>query len=510
MRPPDPRILLWSIPVVAALGLGLLIGWGGMRVGFALLAITPAAIIAAVLVRKPQNFLDAALVAGFLGAGLSRYLTAPTGLLLDAVLVAGLLVLVLSRSLDRDLARLRSPMLWVIAAWTAMCVLQLLNPEAVSRAAWFYSVRGVALYFVLALPLGLLLIRDRKDARRLLHVWLALSVLGSLWGMKQLWIGLDPFEQAWLREPGNFSTHVLFGRLRVFSFYSDSGQFGAAQGHALVAAVVLAVGPASRRVRLAYLLVALVSMYGLLISGTRGAMAVPFVGFLVFLLASGRIRVLLVGLALIVAVFAMLRFTFVGQDIYEIRRMRSAIVEGSGNASYQVRVTNQRSLADYLSHRPFGGGIGSAGFWGQRFSPGTFLAELALDSWYVRIWAETGIVGLLLHLAMLAMLMAVGWIRLRQVRDQALRQLLLAQYCGIWGILAASYGNQVLGQMPTGIVVILGLATIELGRRLEASESATASARDEALPGRPEDVRQAPHEPLPGRPGDTRQAPPGR
>ena len=79
--------------------------------------------------------------------------------------------------------------------------------------------------------------------------------------------------------------------------------------------------------------------------------------------------------------------------------MRSAF--DGDDASLNVRLENRRLFAEYLHTRPFGGGVGSAGNWGMRFTPNTFLAQTATDGWYVQIWAEQGIVGLVAYLIMM-------------------------------------------------------------------------------------------------------------
>jgi hypothetical protein len=53
-----------------------------------------------------------------------------------------------------------------------------------------------------------------------------------------------------------------------------------------------------------------------------------------------------------------------------------------------------------------------------------------------------------------------GLIRVLTVRDPSERHVLVALYCGMLGILVASYGNQVLGQMPTGMVIYFTLAFV--------------------------------------------------
>ncbi|MBL0073191.1 MAG: hypothetical protein IPP34_15850 [Bacteroidetes bacterium] len=114
----------------------------------------------------------------------------------------------------------------IVSGWMLINILQIVNPEARSFEAWFYAMRGVALYFILTLMIGYLIINHKRDFKWFIFLWLFFSVLGALWGMKQLFYGLDEGEKAWLNVPGNLTTHLLFGKLRVFSFYSDAGQFG--------------------------------------------------------------------------------------------------------------------------------------------------------------------------------------------------------------------------------------------------------------------------------------------
>lgn len=424
--------------------------------GLGLAVVLPVAIVIfGLLIRYPELSLHLALLAGFVATGASRYIPTPTGLLVDGLLAVGVVIILFQRSTEEE-----GPSAWLpvlFAGWMGLTILELANPVGAHPVAWFYAMRGVALYPLLLVVIGYFLKPGEPFLQRFLLIWAVMSVLGSLWGLKQLVIGLDPFEQAWLSAPGNYSTHMLFGKLRVFSFYSDSGQYGAAQGHMLVVAGILALGKNRTLIRILWAIVAFLSLIGLLISGTRGAMAVPAIGGIVYLILCRNWKLLFVGFALMGSVYGVLRFTYVGQNIYEVRRMRTAVVEGTDNASYQVRKFNQARLSAYLADKPFGGGVGSAGYWGQRFTPGTFLADLALDSWYVKIWAEYGIVGLSLYALMLAWFVILSLRTISQTIDPDRRQILLALFAGFAGILMASYGNQVLGQLPTGIVIPISL-----------------------------------------------------
>jgi cell division protein FtsW (lipid II flippase) len=175
------------------------------------------------------------------------------------------------------------------------------------------------------------------------------------------------------------------------------------------------------------------------------------------------------GSMLFMGAFGILKFTSIGQGIYQINRMRTAL--NPNDASFQVRLENQKKLRDYLNHHILGGGIGSAGYWGNRFSPGTFLANLALDSWYVRIAAETGYVGLVLYLIVIIVIVVTCLKNIRDAPDEDTRNKLIGIFCGLSGILVASYTNQVFGQIPTATMVYISIVFLTKPIKNELNES---------------------------------------
>ena len=80
-------------------------------------------------------------------------------------------------------------------------------------------------------PLTLLMIDTHKKMDIFFILWGLFTILATLKGIIQLNIGIDHWEKAWL-DAGNAQTHILFGKLRAFSFMSDAGQFGANQAGA--------------------------------------------------------------------------------------------------------------------------------------------------------------------------------------------------------------------------------------------------------------------------------------
>lgn len=98
--------------------------------------------------------------------------------------------------------------------------------------------------------------------------------------------------------------------------------------------------------------------------------------------------------------------TDIGQGNQQIRRMRSAF--NTEDASFQVRMVNQAKMRTYMSDKPFGVGLGLGGGKAKRFAPDAYMSQIPTDSWFVMIWVETGIIGLLLHLTILIFTIIYG------------------------------------------------------------------------------------------------------
>jgi hypothetical protein len=479
------RRALRVVPVGgAAVGLGGLCAQLGLLGPILLVGLVGGIAVSAIVFGAPRLGFWATLVVAIIGLGVKRYVPVPMGLTVDVLLTLTWIGLVVPVAGRLDWHKANRPAVWGALLWMGYITFQLLNPEAASHLAWAYAMRGVGLHFALVVPLVLLLLDRRRDLDWFLTIWFVLSVLGTLNGLRQQFIGLDPFEWQWLRS-GAAVQHILFGKLRIFSFFSDAGQFGAAQGHVAVVAGIMTIGrDLSWRRRLFYGLVALCGVIGLFISGTRGAMAVPFFGGVTYLVLSKNWRAILLGVAAMAMAFGFFMYTSIGSSVYQIQRFRDALQRGSDTPSMQVRLRNQARLARYMKADPvryaIGGGIGSVGSWGQRFSPGTWLARFPPDSWYVRLWAETGTVGLGLYLGLWILLMGYGAVLVWRVEDPQLRQALIGLHAGIMGILVASYGNQVLGQLPTGILVYASLAYLSMAPRL--ADDRPSSHSEQAAP----------------------------
>ncbi len=465
----DPFIVV--LLIFAAALLGYIIAKGGMMSALVLLSLPPMLIYFNRFFYYPKIGVITVLVLAFVAIGLTRYIrNVPLGLGIDFFLVLTYIAIFFKFFNDKlnldSIKPLKNDLVLVSLIWFLYSVGELGNPQALSRTAWFYAMRGMSLYMLLIIPLIFLIFNKAKNLMTFLYIWGVFSILCSLKAFQQMNFGPDSYEQFWL-DAGGAVTHLLNGELRAWGFYSDAGQFGAAQAHAGVFGTIMFFHFKDYRKKLFFLIVALTGYYGMMVSGTRGAIIVPGAGIALYLIHRKNLPVIFIGGFILFAFYSFFKFTTIGESNQYIRRMRTAFFP-EDNASLQVRLKNRELLSVYLADKPFGGGIGAAGDWGKRFSPQGFLAQVATDSWYVQIWAEQGIVGLILHLAITFYILLKGsYILMFKIRDPELFGILSGFACGIIGIMAASYGNGVYGQLPTGIIIYVSMAYMFMGKKLD-------------------------------------------
>ena len=423
----------------------------GLMGGMLLLSLPVAFVALGMIWNNPKIGVWGVLIMNFFIAGLGRYIPAPWGLTVDILLILCWLSVILNKHVKFKKKHLKNDIVYLTVAWMGYLVFEIVNPAGNGPIAWFYAMRAIGFYNVLTIPLVFILFRGEKDIRTFLRIILIVSVLGTAWGFKQNMIGLDAAENYWLYDLDHAEEHILHGVLRTFSFYSDAGAFGASQAMMLLICGILAMGPFKIREKLLYAVLAVVFLMGFGISGTRGALMVPAAGGLSYLILIKNFKVLAGGLSAMVIVFVILKYTFMFQGVEQVRRMRSAL--DPENPSMNVRYENQKTFARYLSNKPFGGGVGTAGFWGARFNPNSLMANTATDSWYVKIWAETGIVGLLLHLGILGYTLGRAGSRIMATPNNRQKTYAMAFFASLIGVTFASYGNQVFAHMPTGAIL---------------------------------------------------------
>ncbi len=473
------------IAVIVVCGL-LLIGYAAFAYG-ALPALAAGMIPIGVALfviglQRPREAFFAFFIMNYFIMGIDRYSKGaafPFGTVIDVFIAYLALVLVLQRifnsSRDEKQGKLNG-FTFVSFIWLCYTFFELFNTGGM-MSAWLTSFRGVALHMFAVSFFAPLIITRFKDFKIFLGIWSVLTVLAVLKALAQKFIGFDDAEMYWLFVSGGQITHLIGYGVRYFSFFTDAANFGAAMGMSATVFAICAIFIRKTRLKVWFAAVASLALYGMLISGTRAALAVPFTGFSVLVFLSRKPKLIIVFSCLLLAFFCFLKFTYIGHGNYMIRRMRSAL--NPNDPSMVIRTENKAKLKVYMADKPFGAGLGMGGVKAKRYTGAeTYLSTIPTDSWFVMLWVETGIVGLVLNLAILAYIMGFGVFQvLFRIKNDLLRGLNIAMIAGCSGMIAASYANEILGQIPNGIIIYTSMAMIFLSPLFDKELSAAGEDR---------------------------------
>ena len=273
---------------------------------------------------------------------------------------------------------------------------------------------------------------------------------------------------------------LLFGKLRVFSFYSDAGEYGASQAQMSTVAFIMALAPIRPWKRILFLIAALMLLDGMFISGTRGALFTFMSGMAVALVINKNIKVLVIGAVFAGVVVGGLKFTSIGSGVYAISRMRTAL--DPKDASFNVRLNNQKKLHDYLASRPFGAGVGAMGYGARQFNKGTYIGSIPCDSYWVLVWGMYGIIGFILWMSAMMYVFGKSCGIVWNIQNEKLRFKLTALTAGSAGIFFSSYGNEVMNFTPSSVVLYVSWAFIFLGPKLDIKHASLTTHKSILYP----------------------------
>ncbi len=345
-------------------------------------------------------------------------------------------------------------MLLLYSIWSFFCILEIANPNHV-QAAWNISITHYAFYPILCAILVPLAIIKYKDVKWLFFIWSIFILIVSFKGYWQKNHGFNDHELYFLYELGGEKTHLIWSGIRYFSYFSDAANYGV---HMAMSATVFFIALFYEKnlwTKIYYLIIITSSIYGMGISGTRAAMAVPFGAIIMYVILSKNKSGILIGGIVLISMLLFFRYTTIGDSNQYVRKMRSAFY-ASQDASYQVRIANREKMKVLMASKPFGYGIGLGGK-AERFKPKE-LMPYPPDSWLVNVWTDTGIVGLILYLSVhIALFLWCSWIIWFKIKHKHLKGLLTAWLCANAGYFVAAYANDVM-QYPNSIIVYTGFA----------------------------------------------------
>lgn len=347
--------------------------------------------------------------------------------------------------------------------WLFFCLLEGANTLS-SNEAWFKNIRGLCFYFFVISFVAQLAFREFNQVKRFVGIWAGLSLLTAFWTFKQKIFGYDQVDKYFLYAQEGYRTHIIYSGNRYFSIMSDAANLGAAMGVAATLFVIAFLYEKKRKKKLFYLITSVLSLLAMLYSGTRSALAVPFVGLALYCLCSSvNKKVVFIAIAGVSAFF-FLNFTTIGEGNAVIRRARSAF--NKEDESYLVRKENQKTLKELLKDKPLGYGIGLSGGRAANFGEDyEEIASIPTDSYYVQVWVQTGYVGLGFYLVlMFCMIGRAVYIVRFKIKDPEVKGYLTGFVCAFAGLFIMTSNNEVFTNFPNGVFAYTSMTLVFLGQ----------------------------------------------
>ncbi len=396
------------------------------------------------------------LVVAFLVNFISRIKEAPLGTAVDGLLVLMIFGILIGQIVKKDWAFAKDPISTWLLIWIYYNLFQVLNPSAESKMAWLFTVRSLAilnlLYFIACYAFTSL---DR--IKQMLHFIIGLAFFTAIYGLKQEFLGMTTFEKAWLyADPERFQLFFQWGRMRIFSILSDAMTFGIMMVYMGFFCFIYATAP-MKTVWKAFLIVAGIVMFWVsAYSGTRTCFALIPLGFVFYALMTLSRNVAIASVIFVMlGTGLMLKST--GNAV--LFRIQSAFKPSEDN-SVKLRYHNQQRIRPYIYSHPIGFGPGSTGLWARRFTPDSFLAKFAHDSYYVRLAVEEGWIGLALYMFFLYTVLRRALFFYLRTKDPTIKTLYLAIMTALFMLAVANYPQEAIVQLPTSLIVYVFFAAI--------------------------------------------------
>lgn len=390
----------------------------------------------------------------FLSVALRLVPNIPVGIGLDLMILIMVSGCVFKIQYERNWSGMKSPLTIILVIWVVYNLAQIVNPYAASRVAWFYVIRPAVGYLMLYF-LVWNSIKDTKDSNRLLNFILFLSAIAGVWGIYQGMFGYFGWEMTHVIRTDTI--HLVFnnGRWRAFGPIGSPAQYGIIMAAMCCLSINTALGTSCVKSKVGYLFVGVICLMGMVFSGTRSSfIIIPIYYFVKVVIGRDRrlwISLVFAGLALVVV-------AKVPTSNYHILRIQS-VFKASEDKSYQIRANNRKMITPWIIRHPIGGGLGSTGVWGQRFSPGTFLANFPPDSGIIRVAVELGWVGLIVFLLIYVMSFIKGVMAYWQMPKSPQRTQVAGILCMLPPLGVVELGQEVVGVFPMSLLfwVLLGL-----------------------------------------------------
>ena len=364
------------------------------------------------------------------------------------------------------LSRLINVMFLCAIVWVMFCCIEIFNDQCglgIDVYRWYTGARLMSMQILYAFVVTTLFIDTPKKIMTLLFIWAVFIVFAAIWLWKQKNIGLTEAESRFL---WSSPAHIMGGKIRYFSCFTDAANFGIHTAVASAAFLIIAATMKVTRIRIFFAIVGCIGIWAFFGSGTRTAMFCFIATIMVFIVLCKNKKLILSVSAVFLVFLYILIFTNIGDSNQNIRRMRTAF--DKEDASLGVREQNKATLRKYMVDAPWGVGIGLENGDVPPFNKFKLITQVPPDSEYVYIWVRTGVVGLTVFCIINAvMFLGACWIVFFRLKNPSIRGVGIAYTAAFIGMHLGGYANQILLQFPNVLIYYGGLATVYLLPHIE-------------------------------------------
>lgn len=455
-------ILLATVAIIIAVGTA----YAGVEFGILLIVGIVALPLLYAIIAYPKFGIILLLIMSYMLFVLTQLgLSGPIGTIMDGLQILLVFGMFIQMKKDKNWAIFKNPITWVALIWLGYNLAEVANPQAGSRLAWLYTIRPIAItiltYFVFMFN-----IRSVKYIRLLFKIWLVLTCIAAAYAFKQEYIGFSDHEQAFLDTPGISALLFINGHWRKFSIFSDPVAFAYNMVMPSIFCICVFMLDIKPWKKIALCCMIAFFLDAMLFSGTRGAnVLIP--AALVLLAVLKFNRKILIGTVL--AALFLIFLINVPTSNTNLMRFQTAF-KPNNDDSYNLRKRNQKEIQPYILSHVMGGGLGSTGLWGQRFAPGSYLAQFPPDSGYIRVAVEDGWAGLLVFCLFMFVIIKTGINNYYLIEDKELKIYCLAMTLIIFAYNLANFPQEALVQFPSNILFYLEAALINITLRLDIAQ----------------------------------------
>jgi len=416
---------------------------GILSASFSTIALTIAVIgIAAIIViSHPRNgVLLLFLIAPFYGLLKRLFPTGATSIpaiTLD-ILFSIIFIGIIFRAKKQEISSfLRKPIVWLILLFLIIGFLQLFNSYLIS---WGIGLRGfkTTFYYILAVPVGFLFLREEKDIKKIYKILILASVISATYGIRQFLfptLAEREFVAKYLDQS------FLPGAIRSFSTFICQYSFGMFLTITNAIVIIFLLNDKNIKRRFIYSIIILIQWVAALMSLSRGTYITIFSLFLFIWFTTRGVDKKVKMVSIFVIGLILIGYLLINIPIFSHITSRFHFLKTSSFRSRYVLLW-PISL-ELLSKHPFGIGVGNV----RPVGEGIYVEDLPFgryetDNQFINVALESGIQGMILFTIVLLGLIKIGVQNFRRPYNQFIKINSQIMLCIIFAtILFSTIGN---------------------------------------------------------------------